>query len=462
MTTEVEEITIPDSPAALAEFLNEPKHVQWLAKENKFGEFINKYASVVMNQQLDIKRQVQDEVEKGIAAFLRDQDEQNGARPVAPVRADGSRTDREIRDDLRRGLYNPRAKGAVLDKHFQGATGLADFFNVVWHNGPSDADTAALRREIRNAFTSTEGAGGGFLIPEILRSEILRVALESSVVRSRARVVPMESLKVSFPAIDSTSNVSSVHGGIVSYWEEEGATHTDSSPSFQSIALQARKLVTYTEVPNELMADNQAALQMFLGELFPEALTFDEDHAFLSGDGVGKPLGALKTSNNGTIEVAAEAGQEAGTIYWENIIKMYSRMLPASINRAVWVVSTDVFPELATMALNVGTGGVPVWLPNGTGAPTLSLLGRPIIATEKTPAALGTRGDISFVDFGFYLVGDRQMMSASSSEHVSFNDDKTAFKIVSRCDGRPWLQNAITPRNNAATLGACVQLATRS
>ena len=54
------------------------------------------------------------------------------------------------------------------------------------------------------------------------------------------------------------------------------------------------------------------------------------------------------------------------------------------------------------------------------------------------------------------------MMSASSSEHVSFNDDKTAFKIVSRCDGRPWLQNAITPRNNAATLGACVQLATRS
>ena len=81
---------------------------------------------------------------------------------------------------------------------------------------------------------------------------------------------------------------------------------------------------------------------------------------------------------------------------------MYARMLPTSLRNAVWIASIDTFPELATMALSVGTGGGPVWIGNmagGTGGadtPPMSILGRPVIFTEKTPA-LGTTGDLSFV-----------------------------------------------------------------
>lgn len=464
MTVTDVDLTIPDTPAALEEFLADPKRMTAVLKEpGQFEALIASYAKVVLNKQTDIAVQVQDQVERMMATWLKDNEEQ-GLVPAPQARASLERFARDpfSKAEQRMGLNNPRAIGATLDAEFSGPNAMADYFGLIWHNANRDASAQTKLHKIRNAFSSTEGAGGGFLIPEVLRSEVLRQSLETSVVRPRARIVPMESLRVSFPAIDSTSNASSVHGGIVSYWEEEGANHTDSAPEFQAITLQARKLVTYTTVPNELMSDSPAALNMFISELFPEALSFDEDDALLGGNGVGKPLGVLHSDNNGIITVAAEAGQAAGTIYWENIIKMYSRMLPQSIGRAVWVVSTDVFPELATMALNVGTGGVPVWLPDGTGAPTLTLLGRPVIVTEKTPAALGTQGDISFVDFGFYLVGDRQMMSASSSEHVAFNSDKTAFKIVSRVDGRPWLQNAITPRNGADTLSPYVQLATRS
>src|SRR3546814_17444645 len=79
---------------------------------------------------------------------------------------------------------------------------------------------------------------------------------------------------------------------------------------------------------------------------------------------------------------------------------MYARMLPSSLERAVWIASPDTFVELATMALTVGTGGSAVWLTDGTGAPTLTLLGRPVIMTEKAPGALGAVGDLSFVDLG--------------------------------------------------------------
>jgi HK97 family phage major capsid protein len=128
----------------------------------------------------------------------------------------------------------------------------------------------------------------------------------------------------------------------------------------------------------------------------------------------------------------------------------------------VWLASPDVFVELATMALEVGTGGSAVWLTDAHGTPVLTLLGRPVIMTERAPAALGTRGDLSFVDFGMYLIGDRQMMTAASSEHVKFTSDKTTYRLIARNDGRPWLESAITPHNNSSTLSPFVQLATRA
>jgi HK97 family phage major capsid protein len=469
-TVDVEDITIPDSPAALEEFLHDPKKVAAIIRQGQLQDLVLSYAKNVLDKQVDIGVQVQEQVERAMAQFLREH-EDGGFTPAnmawsSPM-ADLTQAS-QPRADSRMGLYNSRAIGAQLDKAYSDRNGraranaVADFFQLIWHNRNLDMDDQKQLRNIRNAFQSTEGAGGGFLIPEVLRSELLRINLENAIVRPRARIVPMETLRVNLPAIDSTSHASSVYGGIVSYWEEEGATHQDSSPNFGQLALQARKLVTYTEVPNELMSDSVGSLQLVIGELFPEALSFDEDYAFLTGNGAGKPLGALNTTNPATIEVQKETDQVATTIYWENIIKMYSRMLPGSQNRAVWIVSHDVFPELATMALSVGTGGVPVWMTDGHSAPQLTLLGRPIIPTEKTPAALGTRGDITFWDPGFYLVGDRQMMSATSSEHARFTTDKTVFKIVSRVDGRPWLQSPITPRNGGATLSSTVQLATRS
>jgi len=137
-------------------------------------------------------------------------------------------------------------------------------------------------------------------------------------------------------------------------------------------------------------------------------------------------------------------------------------MLPSSLSRAVWVCSVDCFPELATMALSVGTGGSAIWLNNGVAGPPMTILGRPVIFTEKAPGLLGDLGDISFIDFGFYLVGDRQVMSASVSEHYRFGNDELAFKVIERVDGRPWLQSAITPQNSGPTLSPFVQLAARA
>jgi HK97 family phage major capsid protein len=451
---EVDDLTIPDSPAALEETLRDPKKMKAIfAQEGKFAEFIRAYAKAVHNQDQSIATQVRDQVQQVLGAWLREQEDEG----VTPVNL-GFKDPGFVRDraSARGGLYNNKAMGAAIDKEFDGS---ADFFKLIWHMTQRDAQAQAKLHRIRNAFSSTVPSEGGFLIPETLRSEILKVSLETSIVRPRARVIPMETLRVPFPAIDSTSNVSSVYGGIVGYWTEEGAALTESQASFGRVVLDAKKLTAYTEVPNELISDSLTSFQAFIDEIFPEALGFYEDYAFLRGSGVGEPLGVLNSPARITVTEAS-----ANLILWDDVVAMYARMLPGSLNRAVWVASIDTFPQLARMTLPVknvaGTenvGGAGAWTTDMHGNPQLSLLGRPVILTEKVPG-LGVTGALSFIDFGFYLLGDRQVMSAMSSPHFKFNQDRTAYRIIERVDGRPWINSAITPKNNTATLSPIVSL----
>jgi HK97 family phage major capsid protein len=452
--TDEGKVHVPTSAAELEVMMLDPDAMaKVFADKDAFPKFITNYAREVLNKDQSIATQVREETQRVLADYLRETQPEGIDRPALDV---ATAMGNSKAGNVRNTLYNPKAMGAAVDKDFANS---ADFFQAIWHNTNRDAPLQAKLGRLRNAFSSTVPSEGGFLIPEQLRSELLAVSLETAIVRPLARVIPMETLRVPFPAIDSTSNVSSVYGGIVGYWTEEGAQLTASQAAFGRIVLDAKKLTAYTEVPNELISDSLLSFQAFIDSIFPEALAFYEDDAFINGSGVGMPLGFM----NGTAVVAVtkETGQSAATIVWENIVKAYARMLPSSLNRAIWIVSPDTFPELATMALSVGTGGSAIWLNNGVAGPPMTILGRPVVVSEKAKV-LGTQGDISFVDLGFYLIGDRQVMSAMSSPHFKFQNDQTAYRIIERVDGRPWLQSAITPKNNGPTLSPFVQIATRA
>ncbi|MET8766329.1 phage major capsid protein [Streptomyces sp. NPDC004658] len=444
--------TIPRTPDELEDMLGDTGFLKQFKDQGELKDWIVAYGKTQGEKDPGLETQIREQVQAEIANSLRgDQIENIHRLNMAPTWSDGAGN--------RSKYYNAKAPGAALDKQF---TNWGDFLTATWA-GANTAEAFSARsdiKKIQNAFGSTVPSDGGFLIPEALRSELLRVPMEQGVVRSRARVVPMETLMVPYPMIDSTSNASSVHGGITGYWTEEGGTLTDSSPTFGRIELIAKKLTLYSEIPNELFQDSLASLEQFMSESYPEALMWFEDCAFTDGNGVGQPLGYLNAP--AAVNVPKESGQSSGTILWENIIKAYSRMLPASLGRAVWVANNDTLPELLTMALSVGTGGSAVWVGDGGGqdAPPVRILGRPVIFTEKV-SSVGTAGDINFVDFGYYLVGDRQAMQMSTSTEFKFGNDKTAMRLIERVDGTPWIKSAITPRKGSNTLSPFVKIATR-
>jgi HK97 family phage major capsid protein len=450
----VAKLPIPKDASELEDMLNDSAKLTNLIKEEQLPEFIKNYVAAQADNG-DLKQQIIEQTQMGLADYLGETKLGSEGRAlndalVAKAQARGGR------------FYNRKALGARLDNSYDDLGEAVRANAVHLHN--KFGDRAALQEklgkanEITNSFGSNVPADGGFLIPEVLRSEILHNALETAVMRSRAMVIPMESLWVNVPMIDETTHNGSVYGGVTAYWTEEAAALVETQATFGRVRLEAEKLTAYVEYPNELLAD-ASAFGGWLSQTLPQAVSWFEDDAFINGTGVGQPLGFLNA--DAAVSVAKETGQASSTILWENIVKMYSRMLPTSLGKAVWVASHDTFPELATMALSIGTGGNAVWLNNGQDGPPMTILGRPVIFTEKT-AALGSAGDINFIDPSYYLIGDRQSMQVDVSPHFKFQNDKTALRVIQRVTGRPWIQSALTPRNgSSSTLSPFVKIAAR-
>ena len=302
-------------------------------------------------------------------------------------------------------------------------------------------------------------AQGGYLVPEEFSNKIMERSLETSIVRPRAVIQPMGSNRLVIPADVDTDHSSNYFGGITIYRTGEGGQKTRTNPTFGRIALTLHKVTGLCEVTDELLEDSVIAMEANLSRKFSQAIAFVEDDDFLNGTGANMPIGVLNAANPALVTVTAVTGQGASTIIAENIRDMWMRMYPAGHAKCIWIANIETFAQLFSMEMAVGTGGVPVWLPAGgmSGLPYQTLMGRPLIFTEKCQA-LGTAGDIALIDFSQYMIGQRGGLKMASSMHLRFDYDATVFRFVLRYDGQPTWLTTLTPRRGSNTLSPFVVL----
>lgn len=455
-----EGVTIPDSQQGFEDLLNDDKR-RAKVFENKAGQMAFLAAfSKVMNRGDAIGRQVAEQVGATITDLLK---EHGGAvRPdqtkfdvtvnTGPTQWTGSGLGQGglvnpfTSSGFRNAVHNPQLPTAGLDGLYPGIGEMA--LDVHAHRNARQVKNPEAWDKvvtITNAYSETDPATGGFLVPEEMRAMLMSIALEQSVMRSRATVVTMSSLTTSIPFVDATTHVGSVFGGMIFYWIGESTTITATEARFGKVKLEANKLVGGARIPNELWAD-ASALTTWLEVAAPQGLAFYEDLAFIAGNGVDQPLGVLNSPALVQFDRAANAALAPSDVYG-----MYARMLPQSLMNAVWLVNQTSLPSIFSLAQAVGTGGAPVNILDISATPRMTLLGRPIIVTEKVPAFdNGAGNDIVFVDPTYYLIGDRQGVSLDYSDQSRFMNDETELRIIERVDGRPWVQSAITPVNGDA------------
>ena len=306
------------------------------------------------------------------------------------------------------------------------------------------------------------GSEGGFLVQTDVQTQVRQRAYTQGEILKRVNKIPISgnSNGIKLYGIDETSRADgSRFGGIRSYWTAEGGLKLDSKPKFREMDMRLHKIAALVYCTDELLQDT-AALEAWITSRLPDELRFKAEDAILTGTGAGMPLGIF--NSGAAITVAAEVGQLAGTVVFENIVNMWSRLYAPSRANAVWLVDQSVEPQLYTMSLSIGAGGIPVYMPAGgiSGAPFSTLFGRPIITVEYL-SQLGTKGDIVLADLSQYTVIDKGDVQQASSMHVRFLYDETVYRFVYRIDGQPEWNAPLTPKNGGATVSPFVVLATR-
>lgn len=306
---------------------------------------------------------------------------------------------------------------------------------------------------------------GGFLVQADYAAGIIKRAYSTSPVVSRVRRMPLTSAanSIKINAIAESSRASSVWGGIVMYWLGEGATKSASRPEFRQMELTLKKIAGLFYATDELLED-AGALAALANDGFGEALNLELERVILRGTGAGQPLGILNSPS--LITVSAEGYQWTGSIIWENIVKMYSRLWAGSLPNAIWTISQSCVPELLQMSTSsspTADPGAPVWLRdnNLAGAPYGTILGIPVFPIENA-SAVGTVGDIMLLDLSQYLMVDKGGIQQASSIHVNFLYDESVYRWVYRCDGQPAWNTTLTPKNSGATQSPFIALESRT
>jgi HK97 family phage major capsid protein len=320
-------------------------------------------------------------------------------------------------------------------------------------------------RLVQNAATGASQnvpADGGFLVSPTRSNEIMKKVFEGGTILSACKQyeIGQYSDSLEIPYVEETSRVNgSRWGGLRAYREGEVDTATASNTKLGLWECRVSDLKALSYVTERLLQDAPALEALYM-DTVPQEFTFKLEDEILSGGGANQCTGVI--GNAATVPVSAESGQSSTTILAQNVINMYCRCWGRSRATAKWYINQDVEPQLFSMVLSAGTGGVPIFMPaNGLAAsPYNTLFGKPIVPAEQCPT-LGTVGDIILADFGEYAIVRKGGLVGASSIHVKFVSDEMTFKWNMRVNGKPKWKKVLTPYKGSNTLAPFVTVATR-
>jgi HK97 family phage major capsid protein len=294
---------------------------------------------------------------------------------------------------------------------------------------------------------------GGALVPDEYQATLLQITNQQSSLYNLVRKQAVGSVSGTFPSLDNYTAVSAnvgdspFAGGVTSAYTAEGAALTETQPTFKDLSYRLNKVGGIVEVSSEVIADSPIAIQQMLLNLFGIADANKLDYYILRGTGAGEPEGILNSA--AAIGVAPGVG---GTFTLADTLSIMDRFMPFGGGNPVWVVPPGMMNEIAQFETSGGGG---VFQANIAAGMPNTLYGYPIITNMHMPAP--DQDDVLLLDPQSYIMfDDGRGLVVDVSEHVAFNNDKLTWRFKRRCDGKMWLNSAVTPSNGGSTLSSAV------
>lgn len=288
---------------------------------------------------------------------------------------------------------------------------------------------SSVRAHIKATMVEGSDSLGGYVVPEEYSNEIIKLEQQDAIIRRLARIFPMGTDTRNLPKQLTNVSVS---------WTGEGTAHTETNTTLGRIVQTAKKVSALVKMTDELLTDNNAALDRFVMELVSEAMGREIDRvAFAGTTGGGDPFdGVLYASGVNSVSMAG------ASLVGDDLINLI--MAPNAKYRqgGTLVMSTAALKLI--MKLKDQNDNY-IWTAPTSGNPG-SIWGYPYEISDEIPVNLGTGTDETAILFGnwkkHYFVSDRGGYEVASSisaadpvnNQSAFLEDETWFRFKRRLD----------------------------
>lgn len=292
----------------------------------------------------------------------------------------------------------------------------------------------AAPNEMR-ALQSDADVGGGFLVtPEQFVMDLIKGVDNIVYIRNLATKFQVPSAaKLGAPSLDADADDAD--------WTSELATGSeDTGLSFGKREMTPHPLAKRVKVSNKLLRQVPSSESLVLSRLaYKFGVT--QEKGFMTGDGVGKPLGVFTASNDGiptTRDVSTD--NTATEIRFDGLINAKYSLKGQYWNAAQWIFHRDAMKQISK--LKDGEGQY-IWRESVREGEPDRVLGRPVIMSEYAPNTFTTGQYVGILgDFSWYWIADALGMTMQRLMELYAETNQTGFIGRLETDGMPVLAEA--------------------
>lgn len=289
--------------------------------------------------------------------------------------------------------------------------------------------------EFRALSVGTDTEGGYLVTPEQFVAQLIKTVDNMVAIRRRATVIPVPTAQsLGVPTLEADPADAD--------WTIELQTgNEDSTMAFGKRVLHPHAFAKRIKVSNDLLRKSLLPAESIVMQRLAYKFAVTEEQGFMTGTGVGKPLGVFVASADGiptTRDVST--GNTTTAITFDGLIEA-----KYSVKSQYWAKSNWTFHrDTVKMITKLKDGdGQYLWRPSVREGEPDTVLGHPMDISEYAPSTFTTGLYVGlFGDMSFYWIADAMNMQMQRLAELYAETNQVGFIGRQEVDGMPVLGEA--------------------
>ena len=286
----------------------------------------------------------------------------------------------------------------------------------------------------QKAMIASNDATGGYLVPEDMERSIIKGIIESSPVRSIARIRP---------TTGDTSRHPKRTGTFAAVWVHEQGTRSETTGLTYGIEeIPNHELTAMVDISQRDLEDSAFDLENELGMEFSEQFAVAEGTAFVKGHGAGQPEGILTASSSGVLPVQYKQTTGASNVLAaDDLVDAFYMLKDGYARNARWLIKRGQIGKIRKLK---GSDNNYLWQPGLSTLSPNTILGAPYDEAVDLDTDGSTLKKIAILgDFRRgYVISDRIGISLMRDPYTQASTGKVRFWARRRVGGQVVLGEA--------------------